>query len=130
MPQEVWRQLVLVASPLGDVALSSERLNRQGDFRPSTFAERGPRLRRGVEMGERLRVLLVDEHLLMRAGLASVLGAQPDIEICGEAGSAEEALRLYAEHRPDVTLMDLKMSGLDGVEGTGSCDAGFRTRAS
>jgi two-component system NarL family response regulator len=77
-------------------------------------------------MVERIRVLLVDDHYLMRAGLASVLGTERDFEVCAQANSAEEALRLYAEHRPDVTIMDLKMSGLDGVAGTAELLRQFR----
>ncbi|MFC4854958.1 response regulator [Actinophytocola glycyrrhizae] len=65
-----------------------------------------------------IRVLLVDDQELMRVGFRMVLGAQEDMEIVGEAGNGEEAVRLAEEHRPDVVLMDVRMPVLDGVEAT------------
>lgn len=65
-----------------------------------------------------IRVLLVDDQELMRAGFRMVLGAQEDLEIIGEAGNGQEAVRLAAELRPDVVLMDVRMPVLDGVEAT------------
>lgn len=62
-----------------------------------------------------LRILLVDDHALLRAGLASVLSAQPGFVVCGEATDGEAAVLRYEELRPDVTLMDLQMPALDGV---------------
>lgn len=67
---------------------------------------------------ERIRVLLVDDHLLMRAGLRSLLGESPDIEVAGEAATGEEALERVAELRPQVVLMDLAMPGIGGLEAT------------
>jgi DNA-binding NarL/FixJ family response regulator len=65
-----------------------------------------------------IRVVLVDDQELMRVGFRMVLGAQPDMEIVGEAGNGEVAVRLAAELRPDVVLMDVRMPVLDGVEAT------------
>ncbi|MQA08540.1 MAG: response regulator [Pseudonocardiaceae bacterium] len=65
-----------------------------------------------------IRVLLVDDQELMRVGFRMVLGAQDDIEIAGEAGDGEAAVRLAGELRPDVVLMDIRMPVLDGVEAT------------
>ena len=62
-----------------------------------------------------LRILLVDDHALLRAGLASVLSAQPGFVVCGEATDGEAAVLRFEELRPDVTLMDLQMPALDGV---------------
>jgi len=62
-----------------------------------------------------LRILLVDDHALLRAGLASVISAQPGFVVCGEATNGEEAVLRFEELRPDVTLMDLQMPALDGV---------------
>ena len=63
-------------------------------------------------------VLVVDDHALFRAGMLSVLGGLPDIEVVGEAASGEEAVAAVAEHRPDVVLMDLRMPGIGGLAAT------------
>jgi DNA-binding NarL/FixJ family response regulator len=65
-----------------------------------------------------IRVVVVDDQELMRAGFQMVLGAQDDIDLVGEAGDGAEAVRLAAELRPDVVLMDVRMPVLDGVEAT------------
>lgn len=65
-----------------------------------------------------IRVLLVDDHALFRAGLRSLLGELDGIEVIAEAADGREALRLLEQHRPDVILMDLMMPGLNGLEAT------------
>lgn len=65
-----------------------------------------------------IRVLLVDDHAVVRTGLATFLVAYDDIELVGEARSGEHALLLCEHERPDVVLMDLVMPGIDGVEAT------------
>jgi DNA-binding NarL/FixJ family response regulator len=65
-----------------------------------------------------IRVLLVDDQELMRMGFRMVLGAQPDIDVVGEAGDGRRAVELADELRPDVVLMDVRMPILDGVEAT------------
>jgi len=65
-----------------------------------------------------IRVLLVDDQELMRMGFRMVLGAQPDIDVVGEAGDGRRAVELAGELRPDVVLMDVRMPILDGVEAT------------
>ncbi|OMI36576.1 response regulator [Streptomyces sparsogenes] len=67
----------------------------------------------------RVRILLCDDHAVVRAGLLALLGSEPDIEVVGEAGSGEEAVAMAAKLRPDVVLMDLQLGpGIDGVEAT------------
>lgn len=63
-----------------------------------------------------IRLLVVDDHPLLREGIAAVLEAHADIELVGEAANGEQAVALFAELRPDVTLMDLQMPGLNGTE--------------
>lgn len=69
-------------------------------------------------MTEPLRVMLVDDHYMVRMGLASIVGLEPDMTVCAEAATGEEALELFREHRPDVTIMDLRLPGLSGWETT------------
>jgi NarL family two-component system response regulator LiaR len=74
-------------------------------------------------MSEPITVLLVDDHEMVRRGVRAFLETQPDITVVAEAGSGDEAVRLAAEHAPDVALMDLIMPGMDGVEATRSLTA-------
>ena len=66
----------------------------------------------------RLRVLLVDDHAMVRRGLAAFLKAFDDLELAGEAADGDEAVQRCAEAQPDVVLMDLMMPGMDGVAAT------------
>ncbi|MFI9557220.1 response regulator [Nonomuraea endophytica] len=65
-----------------------------------------------------IRVLLVDDEHLMRAGLRMMLETQPDLQVVGEAADGAEAVRLAAATSPDVILMDVRMPGMDGVDAT------------
>lgn len=65
-----------------------------------------------------VKVLLVDDHEMVRIGLAAVLGTEDGIEVVGEASNGLEGLRLAQEYRPDVVLMDLVMEPMDGIETT------------
>jgi DNA-binding NarL/FixJ family response regulator len=65
-----------------------------------------------------IRVVLADDHPVVREGLRGMLAAEPDIEVVGEAASGPEAVALAGRLRPDVILMDLRMPGGDGVEAT------------
>ena len=69
-------------------------------------------------MTERIRVVIVDDHLMVRRGLATFLKAAQDLELVGEAATGPEAIRVCAETRPDVVLMDLKLPELDGIAAT------------
>lgn len=67
---------------------------------------------------DRIRVMIVDDHAILRMGLASLLGTKKDIEVVGDAADGESALKKAAKLKPDVILMDLMMPGMDGVEAT------------
>ncbi|GAB2660186.1 response regulator [Nocardia goodfellowii] len=69
-------------------------------------------------MAERLRLILADDHLVMRAGLVALLAAEPSIDIVGEAADGSEAIALVERLKPDVALLDLRMPVLDGVTAT------------
>lgn len=65
-----------------------------------------------------IKVLIVDDHAILRMGLASLLASKKDIEVVGDAASGEAAVKKAARLRPDVVIMDLMMSGMDGCEAT------------
>jgi DNA-binding NarL/FixJ family response regulator len=65
-----------------------------------------------------VRILLADDHKLVRAGIRSLLERLPDIEVVGEASDGREALRLIGEHHPQIVLMDIAMPELNGLEAT------------
>ncbi len=65
-----------------------------------------------------IRVLCVDDHPLVRKGIASILANEEDMQLVGEAGNGREAVDLFRQSHPDVTLMDLRMPGMDGVQAT------------
>jgi len=64
----------------------------------------------------RCRVVIVDDHPIVRAGLAALIAAEPDLEVCGHAEEAREALRVVEQVRPDLVLVDLSLKGTSGLE--------------
>src|SRR3954467_13796024 len=67
---------------------------------------------------KRIRILLADDHAVVRHGFKMILGAQADMEIVGEAGNGREAVQLAEELRPDLVVMDVAMPELNGIEAT------------
>lgn len=65
---------------------------------------------------KKIKLLVVDDHSIVREGLCSILRAEPEFQVVGEAGSGEDALRMVERLRPDVVLLDLKMPGMSGIE--------------
>lgn len=77
---------------------------------------------KGETLGQRIRrrntrrVLLVDDHPVVRDGYSMTLGAQPDLEVCAEAANADEAMAAVADSAPDIVLLDLSLKGVGGME--------------
>jgi len=61
-------------------------------------------------------VLVVEDHPIMRLGIAAIIDAQPDMKVCGQAESGTDAVRMFQKCRPDVTLMDLRLPGMSGLD--------------
>ena len=72
-----------------------------------------------------IRVLIADDHPLLREGVAAVLGEQPDIQVVAEATRGAEAVELFRQHQPDVTLMDLRMPDMSGIAAIAAIRAEF-----
>jgi two-component system, NarL family, response regulator len=63
-----------------------------------------------------IRIMTVDDHPLLRKGIAALVNAEPDMKLIAEASNGQEAIEVFRSHRPDVTLMDLQMPDMDGAE--------------
>jgi DNA-binding NarL/FixJ family response regulator len=73
----------------------------------------------------KLRLLIVDDHFVVRIGLTSALNLEPDMEVVAEAKSGDDAVAAYRTHRPDVVVMDYQLPGLTGAEATAAIRAEF-----
>lgn len=69
-----------------------------------------------TENPARIKVLVVDDHPIVRVGIAAIINAKPDMVTVAQAGTAEEAIQLFEQHLPDITLMDLRLPRMSGVE--------------
>src|SRR6201996_7710211 len=79
----------------------------------------------GPDNAGRIGILTVDDHPLLREGVASMINAEPDMQIVAEADSGAEAIKHFRSYRPDVTLMDLQMPGMNGVDAIKAIRAEF-----
>jgi DNA-binding NarL/FixJ family response regulator len=75
-----------------------------------------------------IRIVVVDDHPLVRAGIAALLGDEPDLVLLGEAANGREAVEQFRAHRPDVMLMDLQMPQMTGLEAMAAIRAVYRGR--
>jgi len=66
--------------------------------------------------GPQIRILTVDDHPLLRAGIAGLISDEPDMVLVAEAENGRDAIEQFTRHRPDVTLMDLQMPEMDGLD--------------
>src|SRR5688572_25028283 len=66
----------------------------------------------------RIRIMCVDDHIVVRVGLTTIISQQPDMEVVAYASDGDEAVTQFLKHRPTVTLMDLRLPGMDGFEAT------------
>jgi len=72
-----------------------------------------------------IRILTVDDHPLLRKGIAALVNAEPDMKLVAEASNGQEAIETFRVHRPDVTLMDIQMPSVDGLEAIGRIQREF-----
>ena len=78
-------------------------------------------------MKKEIRILIVDDHFLVRIGLLASLKMDPELKVVGEASTARQGIELYREHRPDVVLMDLRLPDANGIEATAKLKKEFAT---
>jgi len=99
-------------------AINAEADRLSARRRANLFVATSPLGVKPNEILKKIRIVLVDDHLTMREGLAGLLRMEPDFEVVGEASDGESAVCLIRELRPDIVLMDISMPGMDGIEAT------------
>ena len=67
-------------------------------------------------MSDPIRILVAEDHLVARVGVTAIVNMQPDMTVVAEASNGQQAVEMYRQHQPDVTLLDLRMPGMGGVE--------------
>ena len=78
---------------------------------------------------KKIRILTVDDHPLLREGIAAIIKSQPDMTLVAEAANGRDAIERFNEHRPDVTLMDLRLPDMSGLDAMAAIRADFRDAA-
>ena len=78
-------------------------------------------------MTDKIRILVAEDHLVARVGVSTIVNMQPDMTVVAEASNGQQAVELFRKHRPDVTLLDLRMPGMGGVEAATAIRAEFPT---
>ena len=78
-------------------------------------------------MSDKIRILVAEDHLAARVGVSTIVNMQPDMTVVAEASNGQQAVELFRKHRPDVTLLDLRMPGMGGVEAAAAIRAEFPT---
>jgi two-component system NarL family response regulator len=76
-------------------------------------------------MSDKIRILVAEDHLVARVGVSTIVNMQPDMTVVAEASNGHQAVELFRKHRPDVTLLDLRMPGMGGVEAATAIRAEF-----
>jgi two-component system NarL family response regulator len=76
-------------------------------------------------MSDKIRILVAEDHLVARVGVSTIVNMQPDMTVVAEASNGQQAVELYRKHRPDVTLLDMRMPGMGGVEAATAIRAEF-----
>ncbi|HWQ31465.1 MAG TPA: response regulator transcription factor [Blastocatellia bacterium] len=81
----------------------------------------------GTDSSQTISVLVVDDHQIVRQGLVALINSEPGLKVVAEAADGQQAVELFRQHRPDVTLMDLRLPGMGGVEATRTIRREFAT---
>ena len=76
-------------------------------------------------MSDKIRILVAEDHLVARVGVSTIVNMQPDMTVVAEASNGHQAVELFRKHRPDVTLLDMRMPGMGGVEAATAIRAEF-----